>query len=554
MKKGLMRAMKQTRRSLSAFLVLCMLLSLLPVSVFAAGPDSHAAYTAAGEEPVTVPIAGQTLVSPALTSGQEPVIVDEASTWTPSGTSEVTGNIRVTLGLTYEQTLATLEKRDIQVHLLQSSETKADIPLVTGITDPQNHSFQVGDLTATVSVQMLNAEKQPFSTLEGATISYLRAEFRGLPQLKYSVKLTGEGYKTAQLDASLEECSQNLFFYTGDTSFSLGDVNNDGAVDEKDCELVADAIVTGDLTYDINGDNKVNVADLAYVHRLSTETENQAAAISGSYLKPPVVLDEEALNKAFVDAQVTIVSKEESGNSGTMADLFQENNTKPVSFAKTDKAAVSDASPISIPITMTNALEMEEVSIVTPDGAGKIEDGSLKVETSSGESFNVPLKGTSAPEGVHAIGTEPGRETITVNLGKRVAVQKITIQVTKAEGGTYATVESIQFHKDVDLDKTDTLQNQIMDLQAYPGPESVTLKWSAVPNVMGYRVDYFEVANPDTTKRSVVTADTTIESELPGNKLPGFRQNEVRLPVTTCRVLSRILAGFDLLFSHAMVC
>ena len=85
----------------------------------------------------------------------------------------------------------------------------------------------------------------------------------------------------------------------------------------------------------------------------------------------------------------------------------------------------------------------------------------------------------------------PGSGVITIALGRRVAVKKITITVTRTADGDYAAVESIQFLRDIVPENPVAPNSQVRNLSAEPGDGKVDLRWSTLPNVTGYRVDWW---------------------------------------------------------------
>ncbi len=475
--------MKRIQRMLSVLLSLCMLLSLMPAGVFASEKKSADA--------------------------------DKADIIAQDVPSEVTGSITATLELTYEQKMDALKERKIQVELFHGGAHLIKVGLLKNETHPfdiNSIGDQSGSKVSTVNaaanrmgtatVTLLDSAKKPVTGDEFP--NYLKVAFSGLPKGTYKLKFTGEGYKTYEPVVELTTHAKELFFSTGDASFSIGDLNSDGKVDTDDCDDLSKHLGSSDSTYDLNGDGRVNIQDLAYVHRLSDATE--MAKIRDSYLlDPPVVLDSAKVETDLEEAGTKISER----STGTMQDLFRDNN-KTVSFAKTSE---NKEDSINIPITMEEPVKMEEVVIVTPEGDGQIQNGSLEVETEKDGILKIPFGDSDIPEGVHAISELPGKGSISVKLGKKVAVKKITIKVTKTEGGDYASVENIQFLEDIVPENTENQNRRVMDLRATPGAESVTLTWSALPNVTGYRIDYFEVANPDKTKRKIKTEKTTYRIE-----------------------------------------
>lgn len=142
-----------------------------------------------------------------------------------------------------------------------------------------------------------------------------------------------------------------------------------------------------------------------------------------------------------------------------------------------------------------------------------------------GGTMTVPFN-IAAPDGVHATGRTAGQSVISINLGKKVAVTKVTITVTKVEGQTgetpsFAAVTQIQFLKDIvsDAIQADT---QVKGLSAASGDGEVKLVWDSVKNVTGYTVSYGQDRNSLSQRLSVNTNKATL-SGLTNNKTYYFQ-------------------------------
>ena len=90
-----------------------------------------------------------------------------------------------------------------------------------------------------------------------------------LPTGTYQLVFTGTGYCSYTQTVELKDYSKHVTVGTGDATFTLGDVNDDGKVDAKDRDLMTQNLgKTEDLsTYDLNGDGEISVIDLSYVTR-----------------------------------------------------------------------------------------------------------------------------------------------------------------------------------------------------------------------------------------------------------------------------------------------
>ncbi len=385
----------------------------------------------------------------------------------------VTGQLQATLRLDYAQSLDALQNHDVRVTLRRGEEELGQIELW------DTEATVLGQYQAALEAR--NADGGQDAT---GWPKYIAFTIFDLPRDTYTLTFTGQGYKTYTQEVVLGEYSRHLNLGTGDATFTLGDVNGDGVVDAADREQLSQHLASGDrasyATYDFNGDEKIDVVDLAYLN-CNIGAQGDAELLDGALLAPPVDLD------ALSAVQLV---------SGSWDGLFS---------AGSSDSGVSIAAAggsVELPIGFTTPVEMEQVTIVTPR-VGGIQSGTVAVEYTTGETENIPMD-TALPAGVRAIDPREGSATITIVLGKRVPVKKITITVTATETGT-VSVESIQFLKDIVPENPVAPNRVVSGLTATAGSELVNLKWRGLPNVTGYQVAYW----PDGSAGSVKTLDVT---------------------------------------------
>ena len=206
---------------------------------------------------------------------------------------------------------------------------------------------------------------------------------------------------------------------------------------------------------------------------------------------------------------------------GSAADLFTGET------AVTLKPA-DESEELSIPIAFEDAVTMSEISISSPSVDGAIQAGTATVETEDGEILIIPFD-ASAPEGVHAISRVAGQNVVTIDLGKKVPVKKVTITVTKVEGQDgkpeFATVTQIEFLKDI-VSEDAVADTQVKGLAATVSDGEVTLVWDSLPNVTGYTVNYGTSKNALSSSAGAGTSRITL-SDLKNNTTYYFQVTAV---------------------------
>ena len=329
----------------------------------------------------------------------------------PAGTP--TGSIGLTLRFDLPQTAANAAGRNIQLEV-RGSGGAARISLPSGAALENSLGASVSAVVKNTDGVILTNESQ---------VGYYEVELSGLPAggSRYDLTLTGMGYKSFRQTVTLDGYSQHVIAGTGDATFTLGDVNGDSRVDHADLTaLDARLGKTAQVgPYDLNGDGKVDVTDLAYV--------NHTRSASGQ----AQVLDTAAILSPTVDVPEGLLS-------GDPADLFRDGGSVTV---------LPSGGAAELPITLDGGrgVELSQIRIICPDGAGQggVEAGTVLAELTDGSTLTVPFS-AAAPAGVYAIGEVEGQRVVTIDLGRKVAVKKVTIQVTSTTNETgFATVTKI---------------------------------------------------------------------------------------------------------------
>ena len=392
--------------------------------------------------------------------------------WAVEKAGTATGELQATVRIDYSQSMDVLRERNIQAELFQGKTSLGTVSL----TDPKQN--QLTGCTAKVSLRDRLGGERTGTADPGA----LDLTVTGLPQGDYILQFTGEGYALCKVPFTIQNYSHYIEVGTGDGTFALGDFDGNGKVDAKDRDALTAALgSTGAdnlAKYDLNGDRRIDIVDLAYVnHNVNTP--------AGSPIMLETVCVGVQVNSAQATQDLNNVGTTITG--GSLESLFQAGGS-----SATFKNSAGRGNVV-IPIPLAGEVEAENLQITTPDtGSGSIQAGTVEVEYEGGSISRTFSFDNSRYANVHAISPDPGHNVITIPLGKRVAVKKITITVTKTADGTYATVESIRFLQDIVPEDLTEPNSLVKNLSAVPGDGRASLKWNALPNVSGYRVEYWE--------------------------------------------------------------
>lgn len=388
------------------------------------------------------------------------------------------GTLAVTLRFDYAQRLEEVEGRGITLSLSDSTGQRIGSYDLSAGTQTGFQSMNVQYTVRNRDGGVLTTEPE---------IGYYDLSVSGLAQGRYTLSLRGEGYRSFEDQVELSDFSCHVVVGTSDATFTLGDVIGDGAVTETDRQAVETALGQTDpaslSAYDLNGDGSIDIIDLAYV--------NHNIGASGGmerYSTTPIA-PETLLNLPALTDEVRLTGLD--GTSIAPGQLFQGGSVVRV-------APSSAEAPLRLPLELKSTVELQQVILTSPDGAGAVVSGTaeiLYIDPDDGqEKTKLAVFDNSRPADVELL--SEGSTTVTIQLGRRVPVKKITITVTKVEGQdgtpTYAAVESIQFLQDIVPENPIAPNSQVKHILAQPGSEQVTLKWTGLPNVSGYVVRYGE--------------------------------------------------------------
>lgn len=371
----------------------------------------------------------------------------------------------------------------------------------------------------------------------------------GIKAGTYHLKLTADNHLTYEQDLTFNDDGVNLTLYNSAAIndgldedspkygvMAIGDVNGDGKINDADAEIVTDAIQTNDTEYDLNGDGTTDLTDLTYVVRNYTDGNVEAVpvhTVSSIALRATV--------KAEVNTETTkTVVHNALGESveGNIKDiLLSTTNNYVTLMPKDDDELISEENPIEVtlaldekktdsdPGALVEGTKVEAITIVSPvNSTSLITDGSMLIEYVDDDGnemvISAPLSEyTAAPqarmrkvasEDLYSVSSsafyadassyEKPKEvivesdgTIVINIGKKVAIKKVSIQITGTTDGKLADIAKVEFLGDFEERIPEpVLSKPTIDKDSITNTEGehkeVTVSWDRQTNVTGYEV------------------------------------------------------------------
>ena len=390
------------------------------------------------------------------------------------------GRIQATVRLDYDQNVKALEDREVKAVLTDSSGNKIK------------------------SINLWDKSEADWSRKAHNDVQLIDLFFEGLDAGDYTPTFSGEGYVTSEHSLTIEDHSQYISVGTGDKTFTIGDLNEDDNVDDKDLALIVNELQNEKPSgYDLNGDDEIDIIDLAYVnHNLYIDDEEIADIRNLELLTPPEG------NVKTLDGTI-IIGEDGKPKTVDIAELMDKDIISKLQ-REDGEEQISEATPVTAAIEFADDVEMSQINLLTTSGDGEIKDGIITLEytdpdTNEEKTAEFPIENGELPDGVYLLSRAgDGIKEITIQLGKRVAVKKVTITVTRTESGEFASVAAIQFLQDIVPENPLPKNVAVRGLSADPGNAQIDLKWSALPNITGYEIVYYKNEEPDEDRKSVV--------------------------------------------------
>lgn len=388
---------------------------------------------------------------------------------------------------------------EVEVYYGHPKESLSDEAILNVSGDQLNFDIKLKDLTTEKEKKVINGISVLYTTMvfdksvgdeknnttmqpynpENGKIFYSSINLYNLPTGNYELSLKDKASIEIKTKVELEGWSKRVEFQQKD--LAVGDVDKNGVVDQLDYQAVVNEINTDKLEYDLNGDEKVDVADLVIIQENMGKTPNLEAI---SITDTSEIIDPNSV-KLSADSSVKVTE-------GLIAEMIDPSSDKSVKFTKADEKPISEEEPLEIPLDLTAASIMaKQIRIVpnalTTENAPK--KGVVRVEYEDGTTQDVAFGEDEAPS-VRYLTDNPSSATIVVNLEGQTAIKKITIRVnaTNKDSSNLVEIGKVEFLNNTKDKITEQTTSIPRNVKAEAGNEKVTVSWEAQTNVTGYEV------------------------------------------------------------------
>ncbi|MDE6730972.1 MAG: fibronectin type III domain-containing protein [Oscillospiraceae bacterium] len=353
-----------------------------------------------------------------------------------------------------------------------------------------------------------------------------KAEFEHLASGDYTLEVSAPGFAVYRQVISVNKdlyavnltagFYHNGYTYAEDTLHPgvvmIGDINQDGFVDDADKDILIDALdgISTEYYTDLNHDGTTNLMDLVFLSNSYDENDKDILAQIEEFISPANI-------SAELEDGTTI-------ESGSLEDLL--NHESPVTLAPADPdAPISEENPVVVGFDFAQDAEDHELPVMdalvmqsgsTPVASAKIsltylEDGEEKtVEVEAIEDVDFLLEESKIVAKIDQNGN------IAIDLKGQVAVKKVTLAITSLqrkqlensnEAPNLAEISKVEFVNGMEKRIPEAATDTPEGLTAKVGSEKFDLSWDPCINVTGYEV---QIRQDDKIIKTLETTGTSM--------------------------------------------
>lgn len=417
-------------------------------------------------------------------------------TESPADTTDVNAVGKIDISLS--SALVLKSKVDFTVKLIKDDVTVKDGKLTVSSADEDKISFEnVAD-----GNYILEVDAPGFAVYR----QNIKVE-----QKLYSVRLTAgfcEGY-TYEKDGLQPGV------------IKVGDVNNDGSINDTDKDILINKIdgeiIEEDYTTDLNYDNSTNLTDLTFFSESYKEDSKYTSAYVEEFISPA------SIKSTFSDENTSV--------KGSLEEVLSGDGN--LSLATADGGDISPENPVTIGFdfdsesnTVVDGLTFQTSETPVAEAVIDVsyigEDGEEHTET-------VPMR-----EGVSFLLAESeayaeidANGNINVHLGTQVAVKKVTLKITGMQKNTnLAEISKVEFVNGMESRIPEPEMDKPENLTAKAGSEQFIISWDPCLNVKGYEIT---VSQGDITETINAVKNSAVISTFNGKDVKNYTTYKVKV-------------------------
>ena len=368
---------------------------------------------------------------------------------------------------------------------------------LSSATTPNGKFVLDMDLSMNINNKDFSVElKNETNTVSGiASMEENKIHFeKEVPAGTYTLTIKSENYATytkqIKIDSSYAttlSLDNNRMNYNSSSSenqkgiMAFGDINSDGNVDDKDSDLLINEIESGNnnTKYDFNNDRAVNVTDLSYI---AVNYGGNVDTKTVSTILPEVI-------KATHDENTTV-----QGN----IDDITSNSSAYVTLSPTNGNTISEENPVKVDIEVKSENTTSNGLVIQPpkNSENLIQNGTIDVTYIEDGQEKTVTATIQQPKGLILLSNSGPTVTIeadgsiVVNIGKQVAIKKVTINVTASSSSTnLVDIAKVEFVNGMENRIPAPNLNIPTIKEITPlGDDSFKVTWSKEANVSSYEV------------------------------------------------------------------
>lgn len=299
----------------------------------------------------------------------------------------------------------------------------------------------------------------------------------------------------------------------------LGDVNEDGVINDNDKKMLIDAIDAGSQieVMDLNGDKEINLVDLEAFAR-GYQTEAVSSTIEVGVPANAVQIKCDSSVKVVNGDISTLMTNEGGYVTLSPAAGGEITSSNPISlefdFSEKESRLIEG---ITINAAADNPISSMEAVVIYEDSEG--EEQTVTVPLEKGINFLLENENVNT--------AEEGNGTITIDFGTRIAVKKVTFIIKGMEkDATLAEISKVEFLNGMENRIPEPAMDKPQNLSVKAESKAFTLSWDPCVNVTGYEV---RIEFEDSEEVVLTKGNSLKVSAFKGNKIKNGKEYTVQV-------------------------